>query len=80
LHAASLTVDHVLPRHLGGRETWDNLVTACNLCNHRKGGHTLEEAGMKLLRQPKEPPASSLYVFGRHLGDNSEWLPYLDGW
>ena len=80
LHAPSLTVDHVIPRHLGGRETWDNLVTACNLCNHRKGGHTLEEAGMKLLRPPKEPPASSLYVFGRHLGDNTEWLPYLNGW
>lgn len=79
-YAANLTVDHVLPRHLGGKETWTNLVTACCICNHRKGGHTLEEAKMKLLRQPKEPPASNLYLFGRHLNDNQEWLPYLDGW
>jgi 5-methylcytosine-specific restriction endonuclease McrA len=24
-----LTLDHVMPRHRGGRHTWDNLVTAC---------------------------------------------------
>lgn len=79
-HGTSLTVDHVVPRHLGGRESWTNLVTACSLCNHRKGGHTLDEAKMKLLRLPKEPPASSLYIFGRHLGENQEWLPFLSGW
>ncbi|RME91123.1 MAG: HNH endonuclease, partial [Anaerolineae bacterium] len=32
-----LTVDHVLPRHLGGKHTWTNVVTACPACNHRKG-------------------------------------------
>ncbi len=79
-HTTSLTVDHILPRHLGGGETWLNLVTACSACNHRKGGHTLEESQMKLLRQPKEPPASNLYIFGRHLIENQEWLPYLSGW
>src|ERR671936_647207 len=30
-----LTLDHVLPRHRGGRHTWDNLVTACKACKHR---------------------------------------------
>lgn len=80
IHASALTVDHVIPRHLGGLETWENLVTACSLCNHRKGGHTLEESGMRLLRPPKGPPASCLYVFGRHLSENSEWLPFLNGW
>lgn len=78
--AASLTVDHVLPRHLGGKETWTNLVTACSACNHHKGGHTLDESHMKLLRPPKEPPASNMYIFGHHLNDNQEWLPYLTGW
>ena len=33
-----LTLDHVIPRHRGGPHTWDNLVTACKPCNHRKGG------------------------------------------
>lgn len=76
----SLTVDHIVPRHLGGRETWTNLVTACCTCNHRKGGHTLADAQMRLLRPPKEPPASNLYIFGRHLKENQEWLPYLSDW
>src|SRR3972149_952041 len=31
-----LTIDHVLPRHRGGRHAWDNLVSACRGCNHRK--------------------------------------------
>jgi 5-methylcytosine-specific restriction endonuclease McrA len=75
-----LTVDHVIPRHLGGSESWDNLVTACPLCNHRKGGRTLEQAGMHLLRVPSQPPASAMYLFARHLKENQEWLPFVEGW
>ncbi len=78
--AASLTVDHIIPRHLGGKEIWTNLVTACSSCNHLKGGHTLEDAKMRLLHLPKEPPASTMYIFGRHLSENQEWMPFLSGW
>jgi len=28
--------DHVVPRFLGGRDVWDNLVAACISCNHVK--------------------------------------------
>jgi hypothetical protein len=35
---------------------------------------------MKLLRIPREPPASALYIFGRHLNDYQEWEPYINGW
>jgi 5-methylcytosine-specific restriction endonuclease McrA len=31
------TVDHLLPRVLGGRNDFDNLLTACFLCNQEKG-------------------------------------------
>ncbi|MEW6178601.1 MAG: HNH endonuclease [Chloroflexota bacterium] len=78
--SGEMTVDHVIPRHLGGQHTWTNVVTACPLCNHRKGGRTLAEAGMQLLRQPGEPPASALYIFGRHLNEYTEWEPFLLGW
>lgn len=78
--AAILTVDHVIPRHMGGEYTWENLVTACQACNLRKGGRTLEQAHMRLLRQPTEPPASAVYLFARHLNDNLEWLPFIEGW
>ena len=79
-HHTILTVDHILPRHLGGQYTWDNLVTACPSCNHHKGGRTIEQSHMRLLRQPAEPPASALYIFARHLNSNLEWLPFVQGW
>jgi 5-methylcytosine-specific restriction endonuclease McrA len=75
-----LTIDHVIPRHLGGQHEWDNLVTACPTCNHHKGGRTLEQAHMRLLRLPAEPPASADYIFGRHLRENQDWLPFVEGW
>jgi len=75
-----LTVDHVVPRHLGGEYSWDNLVAACPSCNHRKGGRMLEQVQMHLLRPPKEPPASAKYFFSRHIGGNEEWLPFIEGW
>jgi 5-methylcytosine-specific restriction endonuclease McrA len=75
-----LTVDHVIPRHLGGQHTWLNVVTACSACNHRKGGRMLDEAGMHLLHTPWEPPSSAFYIFSGHLFLYSEWEPFLLGW
>ncbi len=76
----NLTIDHVLPRHMGGKHVWKNVVAACPACNHRKGGRLPEEANMRLLRQPSEPPTSARYVFGRHLAENAEWEIFLSGW
>lgn len=77
---AVLTIDHVKPRHLGGTHDWYNLVTACPSCNHRKGGRTTEQAQMKLLHKPDEPPMTAQYIFGRHLKENSDWEPFILGW
>ena len=75
-----LTIDHVTPRSLGGDHSWDNLVAACPSCNHRKGGRTIQQAKMHLLRPPKEPSSSARYRFAHHLGENAEWLPFVEGW
>ena len=79
-HSSDLTLDHVLPKHLGGEHIWTNVVAACSSCNHYKGGRRLEDAHMTLSMPPREPPASAVYIFGRHLPENSEWLPYIQGW
>jgi 5-methylcytosine-specific restriction endonuclease McrA len=76
----TLTLDHVIPRRLGGIHSWKNLVTACAACNHHKGGRTAEQAGMKLRRLPTEPSSSATYIFARHVRQNMEWEPYLMGW
>jgi 5-methylcytosine-specific restriction endonuclease McrA len=60
--------------------TWENLVAACPPCNHRKGGRTVEQAQMRLLRRPEAPPVTARYFFARHLKENGEWFPYIDGW
>jgi 5-methylcytosine-specific restriction endonuclease McrA len=49
------TIDHVIPRCKSGKNDWANVVTACHECNNKKGDRTLKEAGMRLIRQPKEP-------------------------
>ncbi len=74
------TIDHVVPKRLGGQDTWDNLVTACAKCNARKGGRTLEEAHMHLLRPPGPPPEAALYRFRRYLAAHGEWENFLRGW
>ena len=32
-----LTIDHVVPRIAGGKTVWENCVTSCKSCNHKKG-------------------------------------------
>lgn len=49
-----LTLDHVIPQSKGGKDTWDNLVTACRPCNQEKADLTLEEYG-KEIPEPKRP-------------------------
>jgi 5-methylcytosine-specific restriction endonuclease McrA len=75
-----LTVDHIIPRHMGGEHIWENLVAACPTCNHRKGSHTPDQVHMHLLHPPKEPPTSAFYLFSRYLGENQEWVPFIEGW
>ena len=74
-----LTLDHIVPRHRGGAHSWDNLVAACKACNHRKGGKTLEEARLRLLRAPFEPRCDVYTLFTPYLRDprNEAWRDYL---
>lgn len=50
-----LTVDHVVPRSLGGTTAWENVVTACGPCNRRKGNRSPDAAGMPLHSKPYRP-------------------------
>ncbi len=74
-----LTIDHIIPRSKNGPHTWENLVSACRQCNHRKGGKSIEEARLKLKSTPKEPRASRYYPIQRALSRrvNQDWLKFI---
>lgn len=50
-----LTRDHVIPKKLGGSNTWENVVTSCSTCNNRKGDVRLEDTNLTLFKVPTEP-------------------------
>ena len=75
-----LTIDHIFPRRLGGTHSWENLVAACPACNHKKGGRTIDQVNMHLLKNPASPPASAEYLFAKYLRSNTEWQPFVAGW
>jgi len=74
-----LTLDHVFPRHRGGRHTWENLVAACKACNHRKAGRTPSEARMKLAGQPSPPRVNSYHLFYQYLANQQGWRKFIPG-
>lgn len=73
----NLTLDHVIPRSKGGKSTWNNLVTACQKCNSKKGSLTSEKAGMSLAKKPTKP--SYITFLKMTLASSREdWTQYLE--
>jgi hypothetical protein len=75
---SELNLDHVVPRALGGRTTWENVVTSCVDCNRCKGGRTPVQAGLVLIRRPARPrwtPLSHLMLSSVRY---EEWRPFLN--
>jgi 5-methylcytosine-specific restriction endonuclease McrA len=78
LSATRLTLDHVIPRSKGGTDTWENLVSCCRECNHRKADRTPDEAGMKLARRPLPVTIHTSRTMLRNMGQvNTSWQKYL---
>jgi 5-methylcytosine-specific restriction endonuclease McrA len=59
---SSATIDHVVPRSRGGKETWRNLVIACSKCNCKKGSSLTSECGMIPITKPSIPKLSIYYI------------------
>ena len=74
-----LTIDHVLPRALGGKTTWENCVTCCNSCNNRKADKTPQMANMKLLKKPYVPNITIWHEFNLIGEKHDDWNLYIRG-
>jgi 5-methylcytosine-specific restriction endonuclease McrA len=73
-----LNLDHVIPRALGGKTTWENIVTCCIPCNVQKGGHTPEAVGLRLVQRPVKPdrlPGVAITINMQNAPDS--WRDYL---
>ena len=69
-----------MPRHRGGAHTWENLVSACKPCNHRKAGRTPDEARMAMRREPGAPRVSIYHGFFQYLDTQEEWRKFVPGY
>jgi hypothetical protein len=79
LSQSTYTIDHIIPKCLGGKDTFKNIVLACKDCNARKGGRTPEQSGMKLIAQPKEPKWRSFTSSPFAKDKKAEWEMFLLG-
>lgn len=69
-------LDHVVPRDRGGRDEWSNLVWTSRDLNSRKSNRLNSEIGLKLIRQPKAPPATPISTTIRE-ARHPFWKPFL---
>jgi len=73
---SATTIDHVLPRSRGGRDTWDNLVACCLRCNNIKSNQTPAEMGWRMRFNPAAPHGGNWVVRGAE-SPMPQWGEYL---
>jgi 5-methylcytosine-specific restriction endonuclease McrA len=73
-----LSLDHVIPRSMGGKSVWENMVCSCTECNVKKGGRTPKQAGLTLIQKPLRPKRNPLVHI--HLGHQRyhSWKQFLN--
>ena len=80
LSTNELTFDHLIPKFAGGKTTWTNVVSACTICNVKKGRRLLKHTDMFLKKAPKKPSSEKLQKNGRNFPPNylhESWRDYL---
>ena len=75
---SELSLDHIVPRSMGGVSDWTNVACCCTRCNVRKGGRTPKQAHMKLIREPVKPKRSPIIVLRLGSEKYSSWRQFLD--
>ena len=78
--ANELTFDHLVPKCLNGKTTWENVVSACTNCNLKKGRKLIQNTEMRLFKKPLRPSSMQLQNNGRNFPPNflhETWRDYL---
>lgn len=80
LPTTKLTFDHVVPISRGGTTGWQNITTACNKCNTKKGNKLCSEIKMWPKNKPHTPDHKMLkkgISKSRHKELHRTWLDYV---
>lgn len=67
-----LSVDHVIPKSKGGKDTWENLATCDRLLNSQKSNMSVAEAGLRLSYKPYKPTNGMTFDLYK-----DEWSSFL---
>lgn len=73
----NLNLDHVIPRHQGGKTSWENIVTSCICCNSRKANRMPHQAGMRLPKMPVKPRWRPFVSLAGDAQTEPEWQYFL---
>jgi 5-methylcytosine-specific restriction endonuclease McrA len=71
------SLDHVVPRSRGGRDSWENLVWSAKDVNQRKADRLPHEAGLRLLAVPRAPKELPVTALLRNAHGVTEWKLFL---
>jgi len=74
----SVTIDHIMPKCMGGKTTWRNCVVCCKICNRNKGSKLLQDSSMKLLKQPVEPRLVHFWNLGEKQRWHDDWTHFIN--
>jgi 5-methylcytosine-specific restriction endonuclease McrA len=74
------TIDHVIPKALGGKSTYDNCVAACQPCNAKKANKTLSQLGWKEPERNLKSPSHLSHMLLKASKDEQKfdvWSNYI---
>jgi 5-methylcytosine-specific restriction endonuclease McrA len=78
LKRSEVTIDHIIPKKMGGQSNFTNCVVACVSCNSKKSHKLMSEVNMSLIKQPVSPSYSMMVK--KELRDakwHTDWNNYL---
>jgi len=77
LDKKTVTIDHVVPRALGGITSWNNCVSSCKRCNLKKGSKLLKECGYKLNKNPGVPRLIHFWKLDHETTWHPDWINFF---
>jgi len=55
LTRSNCSIDHIVPKSRGGKDTWENMVLCDKEVNNKKGSKLPDEFYLQVIKEPKSP-------------------------